>query len=101
MILQAIDKLPQADREVLLLRDIEEMDTAATAARLETTEHNLTRRLRRARLALCTRLELIMTNEKSFAPSSPWLNDASTKKWGQSQATTGAAGANVLRKKYS
>lgn len=54
---QAIDRLPAADRAVLLLRDIEEMDTAATAARLETSEHNVKRRLRRARHALRTRLQ--------------------------------------------
>ena len=67
MMRQAIDKLPHADRAVLMLRDIEEMDTAATAARLETTEHNVKRRLRRARLALCTRLEPIIANERSLA----------------------------------
>ncbi len=64
---QAIDKLPDADRAVLLLRDIEEMDTAATAARLETTEHNVKRRLRRARQSLCTRLEPMMAGERSLA----------------------------------
>jgi RNA polymerase sigma-70 factor (ECF subfamily) len=60
MIRQAINKLPHADRAVLLLRDIEEMDTAATAARLETSEHNVKRRLRRARQSLCTQLEPMM-----------------------------------------
>jgi len=64
---RAIDRLPAADRAVLLLRDIEEMDTAATAARLETTEHNVKRRLRRARQSLCARLEPIMANERSLA----------------------------------
>jgi len=63
---QAIDRLPRADRAVLLLRDIEEMDTAATAALLETSEHNVKRRLRRARQALCTRLEPMMTGERSL-----------------------------------
>jgi RNA polymerase sigma-70 factor (ECF subfamily) len=67
MVLQAIGKLPQADRAVLVLRDIEEMDTAATAARLETSEHNVKRRLRRARLVLCTRLEPMMFGERSLA----------------------------------
>ena len=33
---RAIDRLPDRDRMVLLLRDIEEMDTAATATILET-----------------------------------------------------------------
>jgi len=67
MIHQAIDNLPHADRAVLVLRDIEEMDTAATAARLDTSEHNVKRRLRRARQSLCTRLEPIMANERSLA----------------------------------
>ena len=58
---RAIDQLPDADRAVLVLRDIEEMGTAATAARLETSEHNVKRRLRRARQALCARLEPMMT----------------------------------------
>lgn len=64
---QAIDKLPDADRAVLMLRDIEEMDTAATAARLETSEHNVKRRLRRARQSLCARLEPMMGDESSFS----------------------------------
>jgi RNA polymerase sigma-70 factor (ECF subfamily) len=67
LILQAVDKLPCADRAVLMMRDIEEMDTAATAARLQTSEHNVKRRLRRARQSLCARLEPIMANERSFA----------------------------------
>lgn len=67
MVRQAIDKLPHADRAVLMLRDIEEMDTATTAARLETSEHNVKRRLRRARQTLCTRLEPMIANEKSFS----------------------------------
>jgi len=66
LILAAINKLAKADREVLLLRDIEEMDTAATAVRLETSEHNVKRRLRRARLALCVRLEPIMGPKRSL-----------------------------------
>ena len=67
MIRHAIDRLPDADRAVLMLRDIEEMDTAATAARLETTEHNVKRRLRRARQSLCARLEPMMAAEGSLA----------------------------------
>jgi RNA polymerase sigma-70 factor (ECF subfamily) len=67
MIRQAIDKLPQADRAVLMLRDIEEMDTAATAARLDMSECNVKRRLRRARQSLCSRLEPMMANEGSFS----------------------------------
>jgi RNA polymerase sigma-70 factor (ECF subfamily) len=67
MIHQAIDKLPHADRAVLLLRDIEEMNTAATAACLETSEHNVKRRLRRARQSLGARLEPMMAGERFLA----------------------------------
>lgn len=66
LILQAINELPQPDRAVLLLRDIEEMDIAATAARLNTTRHNVARRLRRARQSLRTRLEPVMAGERTF-----------------------------------
>lgn len=69
VIRQAIDKLPQADRAVLLLRDIEKMGTAATATRLETTQHNVKRRLRRARLALSIRLEPMMNGKRALAPT--------------------------------
>ena len=65
MVRQAIDKLSRADRAVLLLRDIEQMDTAATAARLDTSEHNVKRRLRRARQSLFTRLEPFMVDHGS------------------------------------
>ncbi len=64
---QAIDRLPAADRAVLLLRDIEEMDTAATASQLGTTEHNVKRRLRRARQSLCARLEPIVNSTPAEA----------------------------------
>jgi RNA polymerase sigma-70 factor (ECF subfamily) len=54
---RAIDKLAPADRAVLLLRDIQQLDTSATAALLETSVHNVKRRLRRAREMLCSHLE--------------------------------------------
>ena len=52
-----IDELPEDYREVLLLRDIEELDTAETAAVLEITPGAVKTRLHRARLALRTLLE--------------------------------------------
>lgn len=52
-----IDELPEEYREVLLLRDIEELDTAETAAVLEITSGAVKTRLHRARLALRTLLE--------------------------------------------
>ncbi len=52
-----IDELPEDYREVLLLRDIEGLDTAETAAVLEVTTGAVKTRLHRARLALRTLLE--------------------------------------------
>jgi RNA polymerase sigma-70 factor (ECF subfamily) len=62
----AIEQLPDAFRRVLLLRDIEEMDTAATAALLGTTENNVKWRLNRARKALGTLLEPMMIGEMAL-----------------------------------
>ena len=59
---RAIDQLPEPYRKVLLLRDIEERDTATTAFLLTTTENNVKRRLRRARQALCALLEPMRTS---------------------------------------
>jgi RNA polymerase sigma-70 factor, ECF subfamily len=47
-----IDKLPDAYRTVLLLRDIEEMSTSDVATLLETTDNAVKIRLHRARQAL-------------------------------------------------
>ena len=60
---RAIDRLPDADRTVLLLRDIEEMDTAATASILKMTEHNVKRRLYRARQTLHALLKPMIAGE--------------------------------------
>jgi RNA polymerase sigma-70 factor (ECF subfamily) len=51
-----IDQLPESYRLVLLLRDIEELDTAETARHLNCTEGNVKTRLHRARQALRTLL---------------------------------------------
>jgi RNA polymerase sigma-70 factor (ECF subfamily) len=48
----AIDRLPDTYRTVLLMRDIEEMDTAETAEALGITENAVKVRLHRARQAL-------------------------------------------------
>jgi len=53
----AIDQLPEAYRTVLLLRDIEELDTEETARALNCTTANVKTRLHRARQALRTLLE--------------------------------------------
>jgi len=52
-----IDQLPDSYRTVLLLRDIEELDTEQTAKRLNTSIANVKTRLHRARQALRTLLE--------------------------------------------
>lgn len=49
---EAIASLPQTHRDVLLLRDIQEMDTAQTAAELGINEGAVKTRLHRARQAL-------------------------------------------------
>lgn len=62
---QCIDQLPESFREILLLRDIEELDTAATAKLLDVSEAVVKTRLHRARQALRTLLEplLALTSE--------------------------------------
>ena len=52
LVRRCIDELPESYRTVLLLRDIEELDTAETAALLGTTENAVKIRLHRARQAL-------------------------------------------------
>ncbi len=64
---RAIDRLPGSYREVLLLRDIEQMDTTATAAHLKITVHNVKRRLHHARQSLGTLLEPMMTGQDAFS----------------------------------
>jgi RNA polymerase sigma-70 factor (ECF subfamily) len=52
MVRRAIAALPASHRTVLVLRDIEELDTDETAARLGITPNAVKTRLHRARLAL-------------------------------------------------
>ena len=54
---EAILNLPEAYREVVVMRDIEEQDTATTAAALGITPNAVKIRLHRARQALRTQLE--------------------------------------------
>jgi RNA polymerase sigma-70 factor (ECF subfamily) len=55
-----IDQLPDSYREILLLRDIEELDTEETAERLGINAGTVKTRLHRARQALRTLLEPIV-----------------------------------------
>ena len=59
----SIDSLPENYRNVLLLRDIEELDTAETAALLGITANAVKIRLHRARQALRTLLAPQMTGD--------------------------------------
>jgi RNA polymerase sigma-70 factor (ECF subfamily) len=59
---EAIEKLPDAYRIVLHLRDIEELSTAETAEILGTTKNIVKIRLHRARQALRTLLDTSMRN---------------------------------------
>jgi RNA polymerase sigma-70 factor (ECF subfamily) len=52
-----IEKLPESYRVVLLLRDMEELDTSETAAQLGISVENVKTRLHRARQALKTLIE--------------------------------------------
>lgn len=57
MVRRAIDELPDAYRTILLLRDIEEVDTPEVAAALGITENAVRIRLHRGRQALRTLLD--------------------------------------------
>lgn len=57
MVRQCIDRLPDTYRTVLILRDIEGLDTAETARALDATENAVKIRLHRARAALRELLE--------------------------------------------
>ncbi len=64
MVREAIGRLPDGYREVLVLRDLEGLDTAETAAALDMTPGAVKTRLHRARQALRTLLEPHMTAEQ-------------------------------------
>ena len=59
----AIDQLPETHRTVLLLRDLEELDTEETAAELGIQPGAVKTRLHRARQALRTLLDPMMREE--------------------------------------
>jgi len=63
LVLSKIDELPESYRIVLMLRDIEELDTAEVADALGITEGNVKVRLHRARSALKKLLEPLLRGE--------------------------------------
>lgn len=62
MVRRAIEELPPSYRTVLVLRDIEELDTSETAAMLGISQNAVKVRLHRARQALRTLLERRLAN---------------------------------------
>ena len=58
MVRRCIDRLPETYRTVLLLRDIEDLDTEEAADQLQITPNAVKIRLHRARQALRTLLEM-------------------------------------------
>lgn len=63
LVREKISELPEGYRDVLLLRDIEGLDTAATAAALEMTQTAVKTRLHRARQALRELLDIHFRGE--------------------------------------
>ncbi|MBI5863515.1 MAG: sigma-70 family RNA polymerase sigma factor, partial [Planctomycetes bacterium] len=61
-----IDELPDSHRTVLLLRDIEELDTEETAERLGISPAAVKVRLHRARQALRTLLEPLLAVDHEY-----------------------------------
>lgn len=57
LVREAIDRLPEGHRTILILRDVEELDTEETAALLGLTTSAVKTRLHRARQALRTLLD--------------------------------------------
>ncbi len=64
MVRSAIDRLPASYRTILLLRDIEELDTVETAASLGITVNAAKIRLHRSRQALKTLLERALLSQE-------------------------------------
>ena len=71
---QAVDSLPAIYRCVFVLREIENMTTAETAACLDLSQENVKIRLARARQVL--RKELYARAGATSARSSPWASAA-------------------------
>lgn len=68
LVLSGIERLPDLYRVVLILRDIEELDTAETARLLGISEATVKTRLHRARQALRTELDPYFRNPNSDVP---------------------------------
>src|SRR5438876_2681673 len=71
MVRRCIDELPERYRTVILLRDIEEMDTEETAHSIGSTPNAVKIRLHRARQALRTLLAREPERRRARAPTGP------------------------------
>lgn len=69
---ECVARLPEDAREMLRLRYTEELDGPAMAARLSVTVEAIKKRVQRARTALATCLERILTAARLDNPSSAW-----------------------------
>jgi RNA polymerase sigma-70 factor (ECF subfamily) len=79
MVRKAIDRLPANYRSVLLLRDIEELDTEETASLLGLTPNAVKIRLHRARQALRTLLQAELQSETRANGDLPRVRPASCR----------------------
>jgi RNA polymerase sigma-70 factor, ECF subfamily len=73
MLQQAITNLPAIYREVFVLRDVEELNNAETAAALSITVGNVKVRLHRARLMLQKQLAPLLRNMHPKRRGVPWF----------------------------
>ena len=64
---RGLDRLPETHRTVIILRDIEELDTAEAAEMLGISVDALKQRLHRARLALSRAIEELMAPARDEA----------------------------------
>jgi len=71
MVRRCIARLPESYRVVLILRDIEELDTTETAERLGLSLNIVKVRLHRARQALRTLVEREAGNNETVAEATP------------------------------
>lgn len=68
LVRECIDRLPESHRQILLLRDIEDLDTREAAGLLGISENAVKVRLHRARQALRTLLEQRLRGAAAEAP---------------------------------
>jgi RNA polymerase sigma-70 factor, ECF subfamily len=93
MVRRAIDRLPAVYREVLILRDIEELDTEETGALLDASPNAIKVRVHRARQALRTLLEGELAESYASASYTATSKNAGATSAGRSDCPGAAAAA--------